>query len=145
MVAMAVTDHYRAALVEALPSCSRSLLAHSTSKLDRALGSTEGAPRSAHGLRTCHPKAAFGRSPSEGHPDAALAAAGLPRQRFHDLRHACATPRLEQGEELAVVSRILGHASITTTANVYGHLTDAMLGRAADRTDVILGRPVASA
>ena len=50
--------------------------------------------------------------------------------------------RLEQGEELAVVSRILGHASITTTANVYGHLTDAMLGRAADRTDVILGRGV---
>ena len=48
--------------------------------------------------------------------------------------------RLEQGEELAVVSRILGHASITTTANVYGHLTDAMLGRAAERTDVILAR-----
>jgi integrase len=62
---------------------------------------------------------------------AALSAAGLPRQRFHDLRHCCATLRLEQGEELAVVSRILGHASITTTANVYGHLTDAMLGRAA--------------
>jgi integrase len=76
---------------------------------------------------------------------AALKAAGLPRQRFHDLRHSCATLRLEQGEELAVVSRILGHASITTTANVYGHLTDAMLGRAADRTDVILGRPAASA
>ena len=75
---------------------------------------------------------------------AALTAAGLPRQRFHDLRHACATLRLEQGEELAVVSRILGHASITTTANVYGHLTDAMLGRAADRTDVILGSRTAS-
>lgn len=75
---------------------------------------------------------------------AALAAAGLPHQRFHDLRHACATLRLEQGEELAVVSRILGHASITTTANVYGHLTDAMLGRAADRTDAILGRRAAS-
>jgi hypothetical protein len=38
-----------------------------------------------------------------------------------------------------VVSRILGDASITTTANVDGHLTDAMLGRAAERTDVILG------
>jgi integrase len=37
------------------------------------------------------------------------------------------------------VSRILGHAGITTTANVYGHLTDAMLGRAAERTDTILG------
>lgn len=71
---------------------------------------------------------------------ASLAAAGLPHQRFHDLRHACATLRLEQGEELAVVSRILGHASITTTANVYGHLTDAMLGKAAERTDAILGR-----
>ncbi len=37
------------------------------------------------------------------------------------------------------MSRILGHASITTTANTYGHLTDAMLDRAAERTDVILG------
>ena len=70
----------------------------------------------------------------------AVQAAGLPHQRFHDLRHACATLLLEQGEELAVVSRILGHASNTTTANVYGHLTDAMLGRAAERTDAILGR-----
>jgi integrase len=42
------------------------------------------------------------------------------------------------------VSRILRHASITTTANVYGHLTDAMLGRAADRTDLILGRRTVS-
>jgi integrase len=61
-----------------------------------------------------------------------------PHERFHDLPHACATLLLEQGEELAVVSRILGHASITTTANVYGRLTHAMLGRAADRTEVIL-------
>jgi integrase len=65
--------------------------------------------------------------------------AGLPSQRFHDLRHAAATLLLEQGEELAVVSRILGHASITTTADIYGHMTDAMSKRAADRTDAILG------
>jgi site-specific recombinase XerD len=39
---------------------------------------------------------------------------------LHDLRHASATLWLEQGEELAVVSRILGHASITITAYVYG-------------------------
>ena len=87
-----------------------------------------------------------------GHPDAPLSVSEWspayrprPRQRLQDLRHACATLRLEQGEELAVVSRILGHASIATTADVYGHLTDAMLGRAADRTDVILGRTVAGA
>jgi site-specific recombinase XerD len=71
--------------------------------------------------------------------DAALAAAGLPRHRFHDLRHACATLRLEHGEELAVVSRILGHSNLSTTADIYGHLTEAMLDRAADRTDAILG------
>jgi integrase len=71
---------------------------------------------------------------------AALTAAGLPRQRFHDLRHCSATLRLEMGEELAVVSRILGHASLATTADIYGHLTDAMLERAADRTDLILGQ-----
>lgn len=75
-----------------------------------------------------------------------LRAAGLPNQRFHDLRHACATLRLEQGEELAVFSRILGHASITTTANVYGHMSQAMLNKAAERTDPILARrAVASA
>ena len=37
------------------------------------------------------------------------------------------------------MSRILGHASITTTADIYGHMTDTMLGRAAERTDIILG------
>lgn len=69
---------------------------------------------------------------------AALDRAGLRRWRFHDLRHASATLRVEQGEDLATVSRILGHASITTTANVYGHLTDAMLDRDAERMDGIL-------
>jgi integrase len=69
---------------------------------------------------------------------AALAAAGLPRQRFHDLRHACATLLLENGEELGVVSRILGHADLGTTANVYAHLTPAMLERSAARMDAIL-------
>jgi len=62
---------------------------------------------------------------------AALARAGLPRQRFHDLRHACATLMLEDGEELAVISRSLGHANLSTTADVYAHLTPAMLERSA--------------
>jgi integrase len=69
----------------------------------------------------------------------ALAAAGLPRQRFHDLRHAYATLMLEAGEDLAVVSRSLGHASITTTADVYAHTTPAIEARAAARMDAILG------
>jgi len=69
-----------------------------------------------------------------------VAAAGLPRQRFHDLRHACATLLLEHGEDLAVVSKLLGHSSLATTADIYSHLTRAMQHRAADRMDAILGR-----
>ncbi len=69
---------------------------------------------------------------------ATLARLGLPRQRFHDLRHAYATLMLEAGEELAVVSRSLGHADLSTTADVYAHLTPAMLERGAGRMDRIL-------
>ena len=69
---------------------------------------------------------------------AVLATAGLPRQRFHDLRHAYASLQLEAGADLFEVSRALGHASITTTANVYGHFTKAMAERAADRMTTIL-------
>jgi integrase len=44
------------------------------------------------------------------------------------------------GEDLAVVSRILGHSSISTTADVYAHLTRGMQDRAAQRMDGILRR-----
>jgi integrase len=67
-----------------------------------------------------------------------LARLGLPRQRFHDLRHAFATLMLEAGEDLTVVSRALGHTTIATTADVYAHVTPAMLDRAAERMDGIL-------
>ena len=67
-----------------------------------------------------------------------LARLGLPRQRFHDLRHAFATLMVESGEDLGVVSRILGHADFATTADVYAHLTPAMLDRAAERMETIL-------
>ena len=64
---------------------------------------------------------------------------GLPRQRFHDLRHATATLLLESGEEVGVISKVLGHANISTTANVYAHLTPAKSQRVADRMDGIIG------
>ncbi|MFI5041366.1 MAG: tyrosine-type recombinase/integrase [Acidimicrobiales bacterium] len=69
---------------------------------------------------------------------ARLAVIGLPRQRFHDLRHAFATMQIEAGEDIAVVSRILGHSNLSTTADVYAHLTPVMQRRSADRMDRLL-------
>lgn len=45
--------------------------------------------------------------------------------RFHDLRHTFASHLIvDLGLDVAQVSRILGHASITITLDVYTHLFD---------------------
>jgi integrase len=68
----------------------------------------------------------------------ALRRLGLPRRRFHDLRHTFAILALEAGEGLDSVSRALGHTSVATTADIYGHWTPAMQERLADRMGAIL-------
>jgi integrase len=46
---------------------------------------------------------------------------GLPRQRWHDLRHFCATYLLDSGVDLKTTSVLLGHSNIGVTADTYGH------------------------
>jgi site-specific recombinase XerD len=41
----------------------------------------------------------------------------------HWFRHSMATRALRDGVPIEVVSKLLGHASVTTTMSVYGHLT----------------------
>ena len=66
----------------------------------------------------------------------ALAAAGLlPDTTFHDLRHTFASTALAEGVPISEVSRWLGHKSITTTADLYGHLVPEASGRARDALD----------
>lgn len=72
---------------------------------------------------------------------ASLVAAGLPRQRFHDLRHSTVTILVERGEELAVISKVIGHSTASTTLDTYGHLTTGMSRRVADRMDMVIRRP----
>ena len=52
----------------------------------------------------------------------ALTRAGLRRIRFHDLRHTYTTLLIAQGENPKVIQAQLGHASIETTFDRYGHL-----------------------
>ena len=63
-----------------------------------------------------------------------LAGNGLPRQRFHDLRHACASLMLAQGVAPRVVMETLGHSQISLTMNTYSHVIP-QLGRAAAGAD----------
>ena len=46
----------------------------------------------------------------------------LPRIRFHDLRHTCAALLIDQGASPKYIQRQLGHRSIQTTLDTYGHL-----------------------
>jgi integrase len=55
-----------------------------------------------------------------------LAKAGVPRIRFHDLRHTAATLLISRGVPINVVSHMLGHSSAALTLGVYVHNLPAM-------------------
>jgi integrase len=61
-----------------------------------------------------------------------VAAAKLPRIRFHDLRHTHATLALAAGVHPKVVSERLGHASVAFTLDTYSHAIPAMQETAAE-------------
>jgi integrase len=68
-----------------------------------------------------------------------LARAGLPRVRFHDLRHTAATLLLAAGTHPKIVAERLGHSTPTVTLNVYSHVTPTMQREAAATLDRVLG------
>jgi integrase len=68
-----------------------------------------------------------------------MARAGLPRIRFHDLRHTAATLLLMAGENVKVVSERLGHEDIQITLTTYAHVLPTMQKGAAEKMNRILG------
>ncbi len=51
-----------------------------------------------------------------------LRRAGIPRCRFHLLRHTNASLRIEAGQNIKYIQSQLGHSSIQITMDTYGHL-----------------------
>ena len=63
---------------------------------------------------------------------------GLPRMRFHDLRHSAATLLLSMGVPMKVVQELLEHSSFSTTADVYSHVLPSMQREAMEKMEAFL-------
>ncbi|MHB9112753.1 MAG: tyrosine-type recombinase/integrase [Thermoleophilia bacterium] len=68
---------------------------------------------------------------------------GVPRVRFHDLRHTHATLLIQQGINPKVVSERLGHASVSTTLDTYSHVLPDTQAEAARKIDTALSLAMA--
>ncbi len=66
--------------------------------------------------------------------------AGLRRVRLHDLRHGQASLLLAAGVPLAVVSKRLGHSSISLANDTYSHLQEGVGREAAERSRNLVPR-----
>ena len=64
---------------------------------------------------------------------------GLKKIRFHDLRHSNASIMLDSGQNMKSIQEWLGHASYSTTANLYTHLTAGVKERAAEALENAFG------
>jgi integrase len=78
------------------------------------------------------------------HPDditrafpATLKAAGLPKVRFHDLRHSCATLLFSLGVSAKLVQETLGHSTYQLTMDTYSHMLPELRNEVADKMDEI--------
>lgn len=63
---------------------------------------------------------------------------GLPRVRFHDLRHSHATHLLASGVHPKIAQERLGHSSVAITLDLYSHILPGMQADAAGRVDLVV-------
>ena len=63
---------------------------------------------------------------------------GITDIRFHDLRHTFATLLLEAGEQAKIIQELLGHSSITTTMDIYAHVSKEGKVKAINKLDNLL-------
>lgn len=65
----------------------------------------------------------------------------LPRITVHGLRHSCASLLFAAGVDIKVVQKILGHAHIETTMNIYTHVTTETIEKTTDLLINYLNEP----
>ncbi len=66
--------------------------------------------------------------------------AKLPRIRFHDLRHTCATLLLSKGTHPKFVQELLGHATVAITLDTYSHVVPGMGDQTAKAMEDVLSQ-----
>ena len=62
-----------------------------------------------------------------------LAANGIDKHRFHDLRHTYVVNSFRAGDDVKTVQQNAGHYSAAFTLDRYGHVTDTMRKESAER------------
>ena len=63
---------------------------------------------------------------------------GAPEARVHDLRHTYAVLSIQSGDDIKTVQDNLGHATAAFTLDVYGHVSEQMKKRSADRLEATI-------
>jgi len=71
-----------------------------------------------------------------------LQVAGLPKIRFHDLRHTAASLLLNNGQGAIAVSKLLGHSNPSVTLNIYAHVYNETMDEVARTMDRLVS-PIA--
>lgn len=59
----------------------------------------------------------------------------VPQTRIHDFRHSCASLLVNNGANITVVAKYLGHTKIEETLNTYTHLFNSALNEVVELID----------
>jgi integrase len=62
----------------------------------------------------------------------------LPRIKFHDLRHSHATMLIKQNVNIKIIQDRLGHSTISTTLDIYGHVLPSMQQEVTQKIDELV-------
>ena len=67
-----------------------------------------------------------------------LKKAGVEYKKPHSMRHTFASRLIEDGEDLRNVQELLGHTMLSTTADIYSHVTERTKKKVMDRMGGLL-------